>query len=441
MRLSLALIGLIALLTASPVLAASGPVDVFLIAGQSNALGEGDSTQAPTVTNGDVFQYFNNVLTTGNDPVGGAHTGSAWPAFGNVYYTLNNRRVVLVPFAFASTAQQASADAGFGNWAAGGTLLTDSMIELDRAMNALTSAGYTPAFKGVLWSQGETDSEALNSNKAGVTAQGYEDALKAMLAAYRAHYGATMPFYLFKTGTQVGASDAGYHAIREAQEDVGQSDPYTYVVFRNAYDFWWRTLMSNAIHYTQTGYNEMGTQGAANVSFYRAHNVGPKPPAAFPGSGTYATVTNVTLASALSSSILYTLDGSIPTCTVGTHYTAPIAIPAGAPTILQAVGCRLGLASPVANYSYNYTVSFPNQPQASPTPGTYRLGVTATLSSPNATSIHWAWMGAAVPISCAGGYVYSGPITLTASHDSFTAIACTGPYASSIGTFGYTVTK
>ncbi len=119
-----ALIGLAALIAGgAPARAASGPVDVFLIAGQSNALGEGDSTQSPAVAPNTVFQYFDNVLSAGSDPVGGAHTGSAWPAFGDAYYATNNRRIVLVPFAFANTAQLAAADIGNGNWQPGSTLL------------------------------------------------------------------------------------------------------------------------------------------------------------------------------------------------------------------------------------------------------------------------------------------------------------------------------
>ncbi len=256
------------------------------------------------------------------------------------------------------------------------------MIEIDRAMNALTAAGYTPAFKGVLWDQGETDATGINNAKAGVTAQAYEGAFNAMIAAYRAHYGGTMPFYIFKTGTQVGFSDAGYRAIRDAQEDVGQKDPYSFVVFRGAYDFWWRLMMSNALHYTQAGYNEMGTQGSAVVSFYRAHNVGPKPPGAFPGTGTYATGAQVALQSSGSTWIVYTLDGSTPDCTTGTRYKTPLAIAAGTPTILHAVGCRTGIASPVANYTYNYTVAFPPAPQSAPAPGTYSLGVTPRCPRP-----------------------------------------------------------
>ncbi|HEY2071235.1 MAG TPA: sialate O-acetylesterase [Rhizomicrobium sp.] len=420
--------------------AANGPVDVFLISGQSNALGEGNAAQAPPVAPGTVLQFFHNQIEPGSDPVGGASSGSAWPAFGNAYYAINNRRVLFVPFAFGSTAQEAAADVGAGNWDTGSTLLADSMTEVDIAMTALIKAGYTPAFKGVLWVQGEADGLAMNQGKPNVSAANYEAALKRMIASYRARFGGTMPFYIFRTGTQVGASDAGYHAVREAQEDVGQSDPNTYVVFRNAYDFWWRLMMSSDVHYTQAAYNEMGAQSAANISFYRQHNVGPKPPGAFPGSGTYATVTNVTLASALATSILYTLDGSTPTCTTGTHYTGSFVIPTGAPTLLQAIGCRAGLASPVANYAYNYTVSFPSPLQASPPPGTYTLGMKAAFSSPNATYLRYYWTGPAIALNCEGGTAYTGPIALSQSHHNLTVVACNGPYGTPPQVFDYTIT-
>ncbi|HEY2071233.1 MAG TPA: sialate O-acetylesterase [Rhizomicrobium sp.] len=416
---------------------ADTPVDVFLIVGQSNALGEGNAAQSPAIVPGTVLQFYQGQIKPGSDPVG-ASIGSAWPAFGNAYYAVNKRRVLFVPFAVGKTAQEASADTGGGNWDTGSTLLSDSMLEVDIAMTALAKAGDVPAFKGVLWVQGEDDAQAINLARPNVSAANYEAALKRMIATYRAHFGATMPFYLFRTGTEVGASDLGYHAVRDAQEDAGQSDPYTYVVFRNAYDFWWRLMMSTNVHYTQPAYNEMGADGAATVSFYRAHAVAPKTPRALPGTGVYGGVTNVTLSSAGSAWIAYTLDGSTPDCAASQRFARPVVILAARPTILQAVGCRNGIGSPVANYTYNYSVSFPSPPQATPPPGTYPLGVAAAFASPDATYLHYNWTGA--PLNCLGGFPYTAPIPLTLSHHALTVVACNGPYGSAPQTFSYTVT-
>ncbi len=368
----LAAIGLVAVLAAdAPALSAGEPIDVFLVAGQSNAKGAGDASASPQVPAGWVYEFYSNKIRVANDPVGGASTGSAWPAFGIAYHTATGRRILFVPCAVGGTAQEAAADSGNGNWDVNSPLLADSMTEVDVAMAAAAKAGYAPVFKGVLWAQGERDGEAMNNGVQGVSQAGYEAALKTMIATYRAHFGSAMPFFLFKTGTEVGLNDVGFASVRAAQEDVGQSDPYAFVVFRGAYDFWWQMEMKNYVHYAQPGYNEMGTDGAGNVAFFRSHPSSPKPPAASPGTGDYSAVTNVTLASAGSSWIAYTLDGSTPDCTKSPRYTRPIAIAAATPTILDAVGCRGTIASPVANFTYDYSVNFPNAPQATPKPASY----------------------------------------------------------------------
>ncbi|HEY2071234.1 MAG TPA: sialate O-acetylesterase [Rhizomicrobium sp.] len=440
MRLSLALIGFVALLASPPALAAAGPVDVFLVAGQSNAKGAGDASASPQVPADWVLEFYSNKIRIANDPVGGASTGSAWPAFGIAYHTATGRRILFVPCAVGSTAQEAAADSGAGNWDVNSPLLADSMTEVDVAMAAAAKAGYAPVFKGVLWVQGERDGEAINNAMKGVSQAGYETALKRMIATYRAHFGSTMAFFLFKTGTEVGLPDTGFAAVRAAQEDVGQSDPYAFVVFRGAYDFWWRLLMKTDVHYTQAGYNEMGMGGGNNVSFFRSHPVSPKPPTASPGTGVYNSVTNVTLAAAGSSLIVYTLDGSTPDCGKSVHYTRAIAIAAATPTILQAVGCRGTLASPVANFTYNYSANFPNMPQATPKPASYPANTSVTLTSSNATSIRWAWTTSGITPNCAAGTVYDGkPIPLSPSHESLRAVACNGAYTSSVASFGYTI--
>ncbi len=442
MRFSLAGLCLAFLLATPAAWAGARPIDVFLVAGQSNALGEGDATLSPVPPPGTVLQFFHNRIEPGNDPVGGASSGSAWPAFGIAYYNANaSRKVLFVPAAMGGTAQEAAADIGAGNWDTGSPLLAASMHATDLAMTALSQAGYTPVFKGVLWSQGESDAGAINNNVLNVSQSSYESALKNMIAAYRAHFGGTMEFFIFKTGTQSDASDVGYQAVREAQEDTGASDPYSVVAFRGAYDFWWRGEMSSDVHYTQAAYNEMGTMGAAVVSWFRVHPQSPEPPAAFPGTGDYAGSANVMLSSTGSTSIVYTLDGTAPDCTnMSQRYKTPVVIAGTAPAVLLASGCRTGIASPAAHYSYNYTAQSLPAPAASPAPGTYKLGMQVTLAAPNANSIRYIWSSNPATLTCRGGTVYTGPFVLSESHASFRAIACNGVYASAVQTYSYTIT-
>jgi hypothetical protein len=80
-------------------------------------------------------------------------------------------------------------------------------------------------------------------------------------------------------------------------------------------------------------------------------------PSFSPGGGTYATTQNVTITTATAgAAIRYTLDGSVPTSSTGTVYSAPVAIASSAP--LKAIAYKSGLAdSPVSSASYTISAT------------------------------------------------------------------------------------
>ena len=233
-------------------------IDVFLIGGQSNAQGQGDSSLSPIPTTDTVYQYYNSLITQAQDPIGNAETGSAWTSFGIKWNKLTGRRICFVPAAVSSSAQVAAADIGPGNWDTTGTLFDTSVTLLNDALAALTAAGYNPLLRGILWSQGERDAGAITS--ATITKAQYKSALTTMIANYRTEFGSTLPFFIFRTG---GADSVGRTDIMAAQGEVATADYFTNLVFLNAVDFPTRGLQNGA-HYIQAGYNEMGEVGAIN---------------------------------------------------------------------------------------------------------------------------------------------------------------------------------
>ena len=234
-------------------------IDVFLVAGQSNAQGQGTASASPVPPTGTAFQYYSSSLSALQDPVGNAASGSAWPSFAIKYYNLTKRKLCIVPTAVPSTSQTAAADPGNGTWDTTGTLFTASISTLNNALTALTNAGYTPLLRGILWCQGESDAGAITA--ATITKAQYKTALQTMITNYRTSLGSYTPFYIFRTG---GSNTTGRTAVMEAQEEVADADYYTTVVFRNAIDFPIRNLQNGA-HYLQEGYNEMGDLGAVNI--------------------------------------------------------------------------------------------------------------------------------------------------------------------------------
>ena len=99
-----------------------------------------------------------------------------------------------------------------------------------------------------------------------------------------------------------------------------------------------------------------------------------------PAAGTYTSAQNVTISSATAgASIRYTTDGSTPTSTVGTIYSAPVSISVS--QALKAIAYKSGMTdSTVA--SADYTINLPAAP-AAPT------GLVATANSATQITLNW----------------------------------------------------
>jgi hypothetical protein len=242
-------------------------IDVFLIAGQSNAKGRATDAPSPTITGNSILQVNNGVISLANDPVGvgssQAVNYSAWPQFGITYNQLTGRNIAFTPSAVSGTSQVAAADIGNGNWSPTGGLYNLSISRVTSTINALKQAGYTPIFKGILWLQGETDADGINNST--IIQADYSTGLQQMIANYRSVYGSTMPFYIIRIGTRVGSSDVGYSQVRDTQVTIAEADPYTKVIYYGAVDFPARNLMGDQYHYKVAAYNEIGRIGAFEV--------------------------------------------------------------------------------------------------------------------------------------------------------------------------------
>lgn len=239
-------------------------IDVFLIAGQSNAVGFGVAAQGPTVPHGKCLSYFQGTVTNANDPVGNAQSGSAWPSFCLTYYRATQHCVMVVPAAVGATGQSVKADTGYGNWDNSGSLVPRALGLLDEALAAATNAGWTPIYRGVLWCQGESDANAINAGKE--NASDYRNALIRMIDRFRVSYPESY-FYVFRTG-QLQAAPNGYTAVRSIQEEVCRTHGYgkhCRIVYRGAYYYPLYGLMGAGAHYSQPGYNMMGHYGAHAV--------------------------------------------------------------------------------------------------------------------------------------------------------------------------------
>lgn len=244
-------------------------MDVFLIAGQSNARGKGDAGDAPTVPEGVAHEWTGSGLTHLVDPVGDDHSpgnpvGSAWPAFAATYYESTGRESVYVPGAVGGSGLVAGASPDEHWDVEDGSALFRRAVQQTWDCLAHLRDGGDPTLRGVLWCQGERDAQAIDDGT--VSVPEFRGSLRRLVEAFRREFDREdLPVFLFQTGRPESADTAGFEAVREAQSGLADGDDAVHLVYDGAVTFPERGLMRDELHYTQGGYNEMGRVGAEGV--------------------------------------------------------------------------------------------------------------------------------------------------------------------------------
>jgi len=247
----------------------AGNVSLHIIAGQSNAEGRGTAADAPVVPALGAFYLTGSTFTQLNDPVGGADTGSAWPAFAIQWKSSKPGNSPI----FRETAQGGTSvlDAEAPNWSATGTLAPASRVALNAAVaNINATPGCTLTGSYIHWAEGESAARIIASGVA--TVPQYKAALKAKFEADKAQCPTLAAIFIYELGKRKdGATEDVYAAIRQVQHEMAAELPYVFVVYEGAKTFPDRTFvkdgvtlsyMKDSVHYKQPGYNEMGTMGA-----------------------------------------------------------------------------------------------------------------------------------------------------------------------------------
>ena len=232
---------------------------VFLVAGQSNAAGVGDSLLSPICAPGTAYEFLGltGQLRPLKDPVGenafgfeAAKTGSAWLSFAKRYYELPRDTIIIIQAAKGGSSLNSRADA-HQRWDANGDLAKAAIEKTRLCLRAVHSS-----LDGIIWIQGESD--AFYINKKQLTQSQYKDALKHLIQRFRYSFGSQLNFYIVQTGWALGESTAGYEAVQRAQEAICAEVSNTYLVYNLTKSFKTFGLMSDYIHYDQTGYNVLG---------------------------------------------------------------------------------------------------------------------------------------------------------------------------------------
>ena len=235
-------------------------LDLFIVAGQSNATGQGVTLAGPTPTAGTVFDVQQMMFRQLADPVGSANIGSAWPSFSTDYYTGRSRKTAILDVSYPGSAQCAAASDD--NWDTTGTRYGD-MVRITRAkIETLLNLGITVTLRGILWCQGERDADQIDD--AVIVKAQYKSALEAMIGRIQTDF-PTLKLFISRTGTKMSGDTAGFADVRAAQDEVIAASAFADAAFLDAVDFASEGKMQDTFHYTTAGYEEMGSGMAAYV--------------------------------------------------------------------------------------------------------------------------------------------------------------------------------
>ncbi len=275
--------------------------DVFVLAGQSNAAGRGD-TDGPFVeaTAGTALYWdpFAMTLKALADPLETNLTtvigamprvgyGSMWPQFAKDYFAATGRGVIVVPAYEGGTALSygaAGAKQSSGEfWGAPGALSSSALIpRLVSRVNACTAFldanSYAWQLAGVLWSQGESD--AQNGIDLGLTTKAqFKSDFVYLLGQLRANYGNDFIFHIVRTGSFASGIPAtprndttGFQQVRAGQQEIAREQPNVTLATTSAFNFPLNGKMEDGVHYNQAGLNVLGQSLAQVVSKYLGAN-------------------------------------------------------------------------------------------------------------------------------------------------------------------------
>lgn len=243
---------------------------LFIVAGQSNAVGYGADANGGYESAADVAQFWAwdedpARLKPLKDPVYKSVKGSAWPAFCRRFFELTGHKVYILNVASGGAAVTDGGYTTANTWADNGygTLRATARTQFEALKAHLERQQLPFEIGGLLWCQGETDGGRIAAGT--VSAQEYVDGTLDVFAFFREITGkATLDVFIskigFSTTTLAPGTPAheGYVAVQEAQEALCRGEAYVHMAFRLAPTFFAAGFMSDSIHYNQTGYNMMG---------------------------------------------------------------------------------------------------------------------------------------------------------------------------------------
>ncbi|WP_179504343.1 MULTISPECIES: sialate O-acetylesterase [unclassified Sphingomonas] len=252
--------------------APTGFILVWMI-GQSNVSGRATTLSSKTFQTGQAYKYVraSNTLATladptGNDATAAAGRGSMGPALAKRVQQLSNGKIGCI---LINSAEGGTSIVGTGAWSATGGSWSQAVTDLSNALTLAAAAQLPIIGCEVYIQQGETDADN------GVAGATYKTAFLDLQSRVQGVIGARVPMLITRIGTKNSGDTTGDATIRQAQDELVESNAGLFMVHTGTRYFYSRGLMMDSDHYVIAGYDEIG-EAVGNATFSLAIGQRPK---------------------------------------------------------------------------------------------------------------------------------------------------------------------
>ena len=246
------------------------PVVLFIVAGQSNAVGFAKDLYEKAHYAGTFWQWYDEEtpsLQPLQDPTAYKQNGSAWPEFGRTFFELTGRKVCILNAAYGGSGVTSISG---NNWSSTGALRYTARTQYENVKSALTESNIDYELGGVIWIQGEA--ETLRIPEGRITIEDYIAGTKDVFTFFRTmSENENLPIYMSQIGyyRQAFSDPEIMQAtleVQEAQLQIAKEMANVYMAFEGAKYFEDAGYMSDSVHYSQNGYNILGKAFARCVA-------------------------------------------------------------------------------------------------------------------------------------------------------------------------------
>ena len=253
------------------------PLVLFIVAGQSNAVGYARPSYESAAYCGSFWYWYNGAgeLKPLKDPTCGFRAsyqnyGSTWPAFARYFFELTHRKVCILNVAQGGAAvTNISSNTWFGEDTAN-TLRVNAATQYNAMKASLGNVDENFVHGGLLWIQGEAECSRIGSGSLEV--QDYTDGTLDVFRFFRELTSETdLPVFMSQIGLHATAKTSptvalGYQRVHEAQAQLAVENENVYLACTLAKSFLDAGEMTDGVHYSQHGYNLVGESIARYVA-------------------------------------------------------------------------------------------------------------------------------------------------------------------------------